>query len=61
MNTPDELLRQYQELRTVQKAYFKDRRSEDLQAAKLMERELDKAVQAYFDREKNGEQATLEL
>ena len=61
MTTPEELLRKYQALRAVQKAYFKDRHTDDLLRAKAMERELDKEVQAFFDAAKNGEQATMEL
>lgn len=56
----DTLLRKYQELRTVQKAFFKTRDGSKLTEAKSMERELDKGVQQYFD-ERYGVQTGMEL
>ena len=64
MTNPNELLREYQALRQVQKAYFKNRSQGDLELAKGMERELDKKVKDYFEekaREKYGKQETFEL
>jgi hypothetical protein len=56
----DTLLRKYQELRVVQKAFFKTRDGSKLAEAKNMERDLDKEVQQYFD-ERYGVQQGLAL
>ncbi|HRA18796.1 MAG TPA: hypothetical protein PLZ24_16805 [Flavobacteriales bacterium] len=56
----DILLRKYQELRVVQKAFFKTRDGSKLAEAKNMERDLDKEVQQYFD-ERYGVQQGLVL
>jgi len=56
----DILLRKYQGLRVVQKAFFKTRDGSKLAEAKNMERDLDKEVQQYFD-ERYGVQQGLAL
>lgn len=64
MKTADELLREYQILRGIQKAYFKTRRHEDLDTAKNLERALDKDVKEYFEEQdwkKYGRQTGMEL
>ena len=55
----DILLRKYQGLRVVQKAFFKTRDGSKLAEAKNMERDLDK-VHQYFD-ERYGVQQGLAL